>query len=171
MGTSPDQPSPLERGVTKTVFLGCRIAARTAYNFGRCLLQRLFSTFPDGWPGAGLLLLRLSAIIPLMSFCIAALSGETLGDPIAVTQDLVAAFAGILLLGGLWTPASGVGIAVDELWIASSRYSLQPGDLWTHVLLAVLGAGLAMLGPGAWSVDAHLYGRKRFNARDRTRGT
>ena len=29
-------------------------------------------------------------------------------------------------------------------------------------LLGALGAALAMLGPGAWSVDARLFGRKRI---------
>jgi hypothetical protein len=29
--------------------------------------------------------------------------------------------------------------------------------------LAVLGASLAMIGPGAWSFDARIFGRKQFN--------
>jgi len=37
------------------------------------------------------------------------------------------------------------------------------GDPWTHILLGALGAALAMLGPGAWSVDARLFGRKRIH--------
>jgi hypothetical protein len=32
-----------------------------------------------------------------------------------------------------------------------------------HVFLAVLSVSVAMLGPGAWSVDARLFGRKRFD--------
>lgn len=53
-----------------------------------------------------------------------------------------------------------------ELWMAA----MAKGDPWTHLLLAALGAGLAMLGPGAWSVDSRLFGRKRLDIRDRTRG-
>jgi putative oxidoreductase len=45
-------------------------------------------------------------------------------------------------------------MAVLELCIAWSRY----GDPWTHVLLATVGAALALTGPGAWSVDGRLFG-------------
>jgi uncharacterized membrane protein YphA (DoxX/SURF4 family) len=31
-----------------------------------------------------------------------------------------------------------------------------------HLLLAVLAISLAMLGPGAWSIDAQIFGRKRI---------
>jgi putative oxidoreductase len=40
-----------------------------------------------------------------------------------------------------------------------------------HIFLAVLAAGVAMLGPGAWSIDARLFGRKRFRMADRNRGS
>jgi len=39
---------------------------------------------------------------------------------------------------------------------------LHASDPWMHVRLGALGAALAMLGPGAWSVDAHIFGRKRI---------
>jgi len=32
-------------------------------------------------------------------------------------------------------------------------------------MLAALGAALAMVGPGAWSIDARLFGRKRIDIR------
>jgi uncharacterized membrane protein YphA (DoxX/SURF4 family) len=34
-----------------------------------------------------------------------------------------------------------------------------------HVLLAALGVSLVMLGPGAWSLDARLFGRRRIDVR------
>jgi len=39
---------------------------------------------------------------------------------------------------------------------------------FTHVvfqpiMLATIGASLALLGPGAWSIDARLYGRRRID--------
>ena len=64
----------------------------------------------------------------------------------------------------------GALIAIDELWIAFSLNSSQPDSLLIHIFLAVLTAGIAMLGPGAWSIDARLFGRKRFKMGDRTRG-
>ena len=111
-------------------------------------MQRLFSTFPDGSPGTGLLSLRLGGGIALIHLAIV--------HPSAA--PLVAAAAAIPLLAGLWTPIIGAVIALTEIWIAF----YQPGDPWFHTLLAFLGAGLALLGPGAWSVDARLFGRKLF---------
>jgi putative oxidoreductase len=75
-----------------------------------------------------------------------------------VILQLVALGAGALLLVGLWTPFAGVLIALAELGLAF----WYPSDPWTHILLGALGAALAMLGPGAWSVDARLFGRKRI---------
>jgi hypothetical protein len=66
------------------------------------------------------------------------------------------------MLAGLWTPVMGALIAIDELWIAFSLNSSQPDDRLIHIFLAVLTFGVAMLDPGAWSIDARLFGRKRF---------
>ena len=135
--------------------------ARTAHNQMGCPLQRLFSTFPDGWPGFGLLLLRLGAGIALV--CLAISGFLAVGEPVSIASDLVAGIAGVFLATGLWTPVMGALIAMDELWIALSAYSSQRNGPWIHILLAVLTAGVAMLGPGAWSIDARLFGRKRFD--------
>jgi uncharacterized membrane protein YphA (DoxX/SURF4 family) len=76
---------------------------------------------------------------------------------------------GILLCLGLWTPAAGILIALDEAWIALFLCRPQTPEVWTHVFRTVLSVSIAMLGPGAFSVDARLFGRKRFDI-DRTRG-
>jgi uncharacterized membrane protein YphA (DoxX/SURF4 family) len=60
-------------------------------------------------------------------------------------------------------------MALNEVSIALSFSSAQPEATWIHVFLAVIAASVAMLGPGAWSIDARLYGRKRFDI-DHTRG-
>ena len=70
---------------------------------------------------------------------------------------------GLLLIVGLWTPIAGVLLAIIETWIAFTH----PHDPWSYILLGTLGAALAMLGPGAWSVDARLFGWKRIDIRDR----
>jgi hypothetical protein len=75
----------------------------------------------------------------------------------------VAGGVGVLLLAGLWTPIAGVLVAIIELWSAFSETS----DVWAGILLGTLGAALALLGPGAWSVDARLFGWKRIGIRDR----
>ncbi len=124
-------------------------------------MQRLFTMFPGGWPGAGLLVLRLAAAIPLII-------GGGLAVRDASQLGLHAIYfatigVGILLLAGLWTPVAGALQTIIEVWIFFSR-----GDgASLHLLLAALGVSLVMLGPGAWSVDARLFGRKRIDIRGR----
>jgi uncharacterized membrane protein YphA (DoxX/SURF4 family) len=78
-----------------------------------------------------------------------------------ITPHAISAVGGLLLLVGLWTPVAGAIVAITELWVGLS-HGLDP---WVSVLLAGLGAALALLGPGAWSVDARLYGWKRIEIR------
>jgi len=67
--------------------------------------------------------------------------------------------AGVLLILGLWTPLVGVVVAGVEVW----KIFLKIGDPLIYILLGTLGAALALLGPGAWSVDARLFGWKRLD--------
>jgi putative oxidoreductase len=122
-------------------------------------LQRLFSTFANGWPGAGILLQR-----GLVGFLL--LHKETvqvLEKPLAVSMipEGIGAAAGILLLVGLWTPVAGIVAALVEVWIILA----QMHDPWIHTVLATLSASLAMIGPGAWSLDARIFGRKHIETR------
>ena len=121
-------------------------------------MRRFFSTFSNGPPGLGLLLLRLMAGITLIVHCVLLHNGVSLQ---ATAPHVIAASGGLLLLVGLWTPFTGALVAVAELWIVFSHGH----DPWVSVLLAGLGAALALLGPGAWSVDARLYGLKRIEIR------
>ena len=77
---------------------------------------------------------------------------------VLITPHLIGGGAGVLLLVGLWTPAGGLLVTIVELWVVLSRV----GDPLIPLMLAILGAGLAMIGPGAWSVDARLFGRKHI---------
>jgi putative oxidoreductase len=125
------------------------------------VVRRLFSTFANGWPGAGLLLLRVTSGSALVAHGIATMHGEPqLGTAVI---DGFAAGAGLMLVVGLWTPIAGTIVALIEI----SRSVSQSGNPWTHILLASLGAALALVGPGAWSVDARLFGWKRINIPDR----
>ena len=120
----------------------------------RGILQRLFSTFARGWPGAGLLLQRVIAAA-LLVYCTVARISYGAAVPYVALQ-IAAAAAGLLLLLGLWTPAAGTTLAIAELALFFAHRS----DPWLCILLAGLGASLAMIGPGAWSIDARLFGRK-----------
>jgi uncharacterized membrane protein YphA (DoxX/SURF4 family) len=78
--------------------------------------------------------------------------------PALFLVQLVAACSGALLLLGFWTPVAGVLMALSEIGLAF----MHSHDPWIHILLGALGASLAMLGPGAWSLDARRFGRKRI---------
>jgi putative oxidoreductase len=79
------------------------------------------------------------------------------------TWRVFARIDGIFLIAGMWTPATGILIAIVESWIAWSLYRSRLPAAEMHVFVAVLSASVGMLGPGAWSVDARLFGRKRFD--------
>jgi hypothetical protein len=116
------------------------------------IMQRLFSAFPNSLPGAGLLLLRFCQSTLLIHHA-GILSGLSLS-----TEGLVKLFAtgaGGLILLGLFTPFVSTIGAAAALWMAI--------PLEERILLAAIGIGLALLGPGAWSIDALLYGRRRID--------
>jgi hypothetical protein len=119
-------------------------------------VQRLFSTFPGGLPGAGLLLLRAAVAIPLTYTGLLRLL--TVASLSPAVLEVVAVGAAIALLIGLWTPLAGALIAAAEIGLAI-LYSAEP---WIYVHFAAMGAALAMLGPGGCSLDAHLFGRKQI---------
>jgi putative oxidoreductase len=117
--------------------------------------------FPNGWPGRGLLLLRFVAGILLIHDGII---GPLISPPWeAIAMRSIAAGAGIFILAGFCTPIAGVVVVLVELGAVLSRADSLRGSL----VLASLGAALAMLGPGVRSIDARLFGRKRIEIPDR----
>jgi putative oxidoreductase len=120
-------------------------------------LQRLFSTFANSWPGFGLLIQRLSTGVALLHNGIAQMESPAAGLKI---PEITGAVLGLFILAGLWTPVVGVLIAVVEVWLVLAGGS----DIWMSLMLAVFGGTLAMIGPGAWSIDARLFGRKHIGS-------
>jgi putative oxidoreductase len=120
-------------------------------------LQRLFWTFAGGWPGVGLLIQRMTTGA-LLLYCAAITLSET-SQSAAIAPAIIGAAAGLMLLFGLWTPFAGTLIAVIEVW---NVYSHATSALMAFPI-AILGATLVMIGPGAWSIDARLFGRKHID--------
>lgn len=109
--------------------------------------RRLFSAFPAGLAGAGLLLLRTMVGLALV-----------LRPPHA---DVAVASGGLLLAVGLLTPVAGLGVACLLLVAHCLTAPRGAPDLST-VLLAGGCVALTLLGPGAWSLDAWLFGRREI---------
>jgi hypothetical protein len=95
----------------------------------------------------------------LVIYC-AAIVLEHTSRSVGMAPTIIGGAAGILLLLGLWTPLAGTLIAVVETW---NVFTLSTNPL-ISVTLAIFGATLAMIGPGAWSIDARLFGRKHIDA-------
>ena len=132
-------------------------------NFGP--VQRLFSTFPDGWPGLGLLLLRMGvAIVLIVQGAGCFLDGHATWSTWAVCG--VAGLSGSLLLIGLMTPVAGALAALDVAGIAlgwlPAPFAHRLGLGGNAVLPAIVAMAIAFLGPGAISVDAALFGRREI---------
>ena len=119
-------------------------------------MRRLYSTFAGGWPGIGLILMRLVAGFALVSSAGPALLSSP-AIPVTILSVLLVA-AAILLIIGLFSPIVGTLVALIE----TCRLVTIPEDRLVYLLVATFGAALAMLGPGLWSIDARLFGWKRI---------
>ena len=120
-------------------------------------MRRLFSSFARGWPGIGLLLLRLVSGGFLITDGVKNIrAGHPIGSLIV---GLFAMVDGALLAAGLWTPIAGPLVIMLSIW----GIFVQHEDPHPAILLAAIGAALALVGPGAPSLDARLFGWKRID--------
>lgn len=121
-------------------------------------MQRLFWSFARGWSGVGLLIQRMMAGVLLFLDSAGTLFAKA-PQSTGIATAILGVAGGVLLSLGLWTPIAGTVVVAIEVWKLFS-HPTRPVDALT---LAILGATLAMIGPGAWSVDAQLFGRKHIS--------
>jgi putative oxidoreductase len=126
----------------------------------RCeAMQRLFLTFPNGLPGLGLLLLRVcDAVYWLRN---GSLHFSEWSTPRGALFSTLNALGAALIALGVWTPLIALAQAVFfsmVLW--------NSGLADARVMLTVIALSLVMLGPGAYSIDARVFGRRRIDASD-----
>jgi uncharacterized membrane protein YphA (DoxX/SURF4 family) len=125
-------------------------------------VQRFFSSFPGGRLGAGLLLLRAVASLTGISLVAARLIG-----PSTATLDLVSGVlsiaSGVAVLAGIFTPASATILALTIAWFWFPVHAevLRLGVPAALVTIAVAVA-ISLLGPGAFSIDARLFGPREI---------
>ena len=130
---------------------------RSGHHFEGADLQRYFSSFPTGVPGLGLLLLRVAVgvgagLLPVVQ-AFAARGPHT-------WASLVACVLGAMLVLGLLTPVSGLGLAAIGLAVSTGAHASMSGV--DGVLGAATALAVALLGPGAYSLDARLFGRREI---------
>ena len=133
----------------------CFVCGRLAKE--RWSLQRLFSVFPGGWPGLGLLLLRVLVALTVVAQTVAYVAAVHLAPGAWLIVALLLASAVCLLLGFV-TPIAIVliGLASVGLAFSTAPYSTQALEL------AVLAVVIVLLGPGAFSIDARMFGRREI---------
>jgi uncharacterized membrane protein YphA (DoxX/SURF4 family) len=129
------------------------------------LLQQSFSAFPGGGPGVALLLLR--AVIA--SLVIAQGYFYLNGAKAAVELWIVGCAAmgiGIMLMIGFLTPIAGMLAGLGGIGIISSVLPSCTPNLFDETLPVILAAtilvAMVLLGPGAFSADSRLFGRREI---------
>lgn len=122
-------------------------------------MQRTYSMFPLGAPGIGLVLLRLCLAASLWPFL-----GSALCSPSGQVMLWAVIGTALALLLGLLTPvACGLCIVLACLEAIAPVHPL----LVHMVPLALNAVALMLLGPGAYSVDARLYGHRVLTLSDK----
>jgi hypothetical protein len=144
------RPQGAQKGQVKLSPQGRAIKSGLRYY---CPVQRLFSMFPAGLPGVALFLLRVTVIG--MLFDSTAQSSVT--GSISLSKALVLALTSVLLLCGAFTPIASASSIVFEAIYWPSWDGLRAFDFYLRELVMI---SLLLLGPGAYSIDLKMFGRR-----------
>jgi uncharacterized membrane protein YphA (DoxX/SURF4 family) len=127
-------------------------------------LQRTFSSFPSRLPGVALLAQRATLGALTTVHFGAALSHAPLG---AALMCVLMMASGLLLVAGFLTPiASAVSFLSMGALVVTHRAGASAiglGSPLAEVEFLVIAGSLVFLGPGAYSVDARMFGRRRVS--------
>jgi uncharacterized membrane protein YphA (DoxX/SURF4 family) len=125
----------------------------------------LFSAYPGGLAGIGLVLLRSVIGLTAVWQGVLCLATKDAGATVRIVGG-IAVLTGILLVTGFRTRLASFLIALDIAFIWLCGFALPTRDLfegWLPTLFAeTMSMAVIFLGPGAFSIDAYLYGRKEI---------
>ncbi|MBB5342968.1 hypothetical protein HDF10_000918 [Edaphobacter lichenicola] len=115
-------------------------------------MQRLFSMFPTGAAGVALILLRVSVAATLFTQVMPQ------GNPAAhIWVSTGVGLLGVSICLGLFTPVSSIACCLIGVAMLLDLKELTFIPLISSILVA---ASLGLLGPGAYSLDARMFGRR-----------
>jgi uncharacterized membrane protein YphA (DoxX/SURF4 family) len=135
------------------------------------ILQRLFSTFPGGWPGLGLLLLRLTVGLTTATDGINYFVAPRASNSGMWIAYLVEIAIGFFLIIGFLTPIASIFAAAGNAILAFTVFSAISASLIDVKLTLdaiMVAMAIAFLGPGAFSLDAYFFGRREIIIPDAT---
>jgi hypothetical protein len=125
----------------------------------------LFSAYPGGLAGIGLVLLRSVIGFTAAWQGVLCLATKNAGATIRIVGGLVV-LTGILLVTGFRTRLASFLIASGIAYLSVFGLPPQARNLVDRLLPTLFAETMSMavvfLGPGAFSIDAYLYGRKEI---------
>ena len=137
----------------------------TPAEFEGHLPQHLFSGFPRGWAGIALLLLRAVVGI-LLLFQGSFYAAERSPTPGTWFVGLIALASGAMLVVGLLTPIVAVVMGLCVLGVEFSFLPVCGATVFdgkvTVIEAATILTAIVFLGPGAFSLDSRLFGRREI---------